>query len=405
MRTRTALVARLPSPLQRFFELESMGAVLLLLAAVSALALANGPLADRYESFWSVSPALGSWRVGSARHFVSAGLMTVFFAAISLEIKREMVHGPMRAPRYAALPVIAALGGMVIPALMYLAINHGAVGARGWAVPIATDVAFAVGLLVALRRWVGEELTVFLLTLAVFDDVGTILVIALVFGGTIHAGSLLLAAAVAGIYAAGQRRRDGPALWLAAGCGVLLWVLLSRSGVHPTMAGVALGLLTRARVRPDEAQSPVEKWERALHPVSSRLVVPVFALANAGVQLSPGALRGGTTTIFAGIVLALVVGKPLGIVAAAWLAVRLRIGRLPDGVSWRRFCGVACAAGIGFTVSLFVAELAFAGVAAETARLAVLTASIVAAVLSAVILAASRPVTPGAQSGNDTPKP
>lgn len=381
----------LSAPVQRFLQLESAGAILLLAATVSALVWATlAPGA--YAAVWVTNRSFAGLHLGTARHAVSDGLMTVFFAAIALEIKREFVLGRMRDRRYAALPVIAATGGMVVPCVVYAALNPHGPAARGWAVPMATDVAFAVALLVALRRWVGEELTIFVLALAVADDVGAVFVIAVFYGGRVQPVPLIGVVAGAVTYWLLQHRPGAAPAWAAAAIGVLLWWLLYRAGVHPTLAGVVLGLLTRADRLPDEGRSPLEEWESRLHPVSSRVVVPLFALANAGLALSTASLRAAVASrVFLGVVVALAVGKPLGVTAATWLAVRLRMGMLPTGVTWVRFAGVSCAAGIGFTVSLFIADVALAGDLRAAAQLGVFGGSVLAAVAcSAVLLTAGK---------------
>jgi NhaA family Na+:H+ antiporter len=320
---------------RRFLELEAAGGIVLLGATVAALVWANSPWQAGYHAFWEPLHTV-----------VNDGLMSVFFFVVGLEIKRELVTGELRHPKAVGLPVVAALGGMVVPAAIYGAVNAGGPASAGWGIPMATDIAFAVGVVSLLGDRVPSPLKLFLLTLAIADDIGAILVIAVFYVG-------------------------GPS-----------WSWL-------TVAGVALGLLTPARPgRP--AQVPVgERLESALHPWTSFVVVPLFALANAGVPLSAGPLRAAVTSaVGAGIVLGLVVGKTVGVTAGAWLAVRLGLGRLPDGVSWLQLVSVSAVAGIGFTVSLFITGLAFDDPALrETATLAVLVASALAALLGAALSA------------------
>jgi NhaA family Na+:H+ antiporter len=388
-RAPTPAVARLlPSPLQRFLERESAGAVLLLGAAALALVWANVG-GDHYEGFWSAHRWLLGDDIGSLRHAVDDGLMTFFFAAVALEIKRELVHGELRDRRTAAVPVVGAIGGMVLPALLYVALNLGGDGARGWAVPMATDVAFVVGVLALMTPWVSDQLKLFVLALAVVDDIGAIVVIALFFGGGISPLPLLGAFALLALYAVLQRGESTRG-WLFVVLAVGTWALLLRSGVHATMAGVGIGLLTRAHPAAGQDESPVERWERRLHPISSWLVIPLFGLANAGVAVSGDALGdAGRSEITLGVVVGLVVGKTAGIVGATWLAVRAGFGRLPAPGTWSHLTGVAAAAGIGFTVSLFVADLAFTGAALQQARLGILGGSLLAAVVSVVVLLAA----------------
>ena len=409
---------RLPPAVRRFLDTEAAGGVFLLAAALVAFVWANSPWQAAYESVWHTEVALdvGRWSLhGDLHHWVNDALMAIFFFVVGLEIKRELVHGELRNPRTAAMPAIAAFGGMVVPALLYLLVNGGGEGARGWGIPMATDIAFAVGVVAMLGRRVPSSLRLFLLTLAIVDDIGAIIVIGLFYSSGIEPGFLLLAAAI--VVAIVLLRRAG-VVWLApyAVLGIALWLVTYESGVHATIAGVVLGLLTPAhplvatpvarewaRHLDDEpsapamdamtrlarhAVSPAERIAHVLHPWSSFLVVPVFALANAGVVVRAGAFDApGTTAIAGGVVLGLVLGKTVGIFAAAWVGARTGVAHLPAGATWPMMGGIAAVAGIGFTVSLFVAELAFdAGPSQEGAKLGVLAASTVAAVLGGTAL-------------------
>ncbi|HEX7276468.1 MAG TPA: Na+/H+ antiporter NhaA [Acidimicrobiales bacterium] len=352
-----------------FLRTEAAGGLALLLATAVAMAWANSPWRAGYVTLWD----------GDLRHVVNEGLMALFFLVVGLEIKRELVAGELRAWRTAALPAIAALGGMVVPALVYLAVTAGGPGARGWGIPMATDIAFAVGVVAVLGRRVPPSLKLFLLTLAVVDDIGAIVVIAAFYAGGVSFPALLVAAPLlAGM--AGLRRAGVE--WLPAYVllGAAVWLAFYQSGVHATIAGALLGLLAPVAV--------AERLERRLHPLTSFAIVPLFALANAGIVLTADALDGpGATRIALGVVLGLVVGKLAGVTLAAWLAVRLGIGTLPDGVRWGQLVGVAAVAGIGFTVSLFVAGLAFATPEAEdAAKLGVLVASVAASALGVTLL-------------------
>ncbi|MEA2973883.1 MAG: Na+:H+ antiporter, NhaA family [Actinomycetota bacterium] len=373
---------RPPPSLGRFLRTEAAGGVALLLATAAALAWANSRWGDGYVTAWRTAVRLEVGSVGfdgDLRHLVNDGLMALFFFVVGLEIKRELVAGELRAWRTAALPAIGAVGGMVVPALVYLAVNAGGVGARGWGVPMATDIAFAVGVVALLGRRVPSSLKLFLLTLAIVDDLGAIVVIAVFYAGGISFPALLVAglllAAMAGL------RRAGVA-WLPAyvllGAGV--WLAVYESGMHATIAGAVLGLLAPLAV--------AERLEDRLHPLTSFAIVPLFALANAGIVLTADALDGpGATRIALGAGLGLVVGKLVGVSGAAWLAVRLGIGDLPEGVGWGQMVGIAAMAGIGFTVSLFVAGLAFTTPGAEdAAKIGVLAASAVASVVGVSVL-------------------
>lgn len=434
-RSQGAVARRLLQPLQSFLEAEASSAVLLLSAAVLAIAWANSPWSDSYEDLWGtvLTFRVGDWVVREdLRHFVNDGLMSLFFLVVGLEIKREFLTGELRDRRAAALPVVAALGGMVVPALIYLALNAGGEGAKGWGIPMATDIAFALGVLTLAARSAPASLKPFLLTLAIVDDIGAIVVIAFFYSGGVAMGPLLAAAVLIGAIVGVQRLDVRSAVvYVALGLGV--WLAFHESGVHPTIAGVILGLLTPAlpfqrpravsaeAVRtaattvddpepPDadspqwlrlamlsrEAVSPLARAEAALHPWTSYAVIPLFALANAGVRLSAEALRDAMTSpVSLGVVLGLVAGKILGITLASALAVRTGLGRLPSGCGWRHVVGVSAVAGVGFTVSLFIAELAFGApaVAAE-AKVGIFAASLIAGALGFAVLRAGRVAAP-----------
>jgi Na+:H+ antiporter, NhaA family len=314
-------------------------------------------------------------------HWVNDGLMTLFFFVVGLEIKREIVAGELREPRRAMLPVIAAVGGMVVPALLYAAVNVGGDTLDGWAIPMATDIAFALGVVALLGPRVPSELKLFLLTLAIVDDIGAIVVIALFYTDDVSLG--WLAVAVTGLGLIVLLRRIGAwtvPLHLVIGVGV--WWAAEQSGVQATIAGVALGLL-----------APVtDDLEERLHPWSSYLIVPIFALANAGLSLSASAVADAlSSSVTIGVVLGLVVGKPVGILGATWIARRQGWGELAPGLRPLHVGGMGAVAGIGFTVSLFVTGLAFTDGTrmADDAKLGILVASLVAAAIGAAIL--SRP--------------
>jgi len=403
---------------RQFLDTEASGGVVLLAAAMVALVWANSPWSASYRTLWSTELTLGLGRyvlVEDLQHWVNDALMAVFFLVVGLEIKRELVHGDLRDRRAAAMPTIAAAGGMVVPALLYLLVTAGSGASRGWGIPMATDIAFAVGVMALLGPRVPASLKLFLLTLAIVDDIGAIVVIAVFYAGEIQPEFLLTAAALIGAML-GLRRAG--VVWLAPyvvlGSGV--WLATQASGVHATIAGVVLGLLAPAqRLIPgavarhwagdlaDEpgpaeldamtrlarsAVSPAERLEHLLHPWTSFLIVPLFALANAGVELGGDSFAGpGAARATVGVVLGLVAGKTLGITAAAWLAVRTGLGRLPEGATWPMVAGVAALGGIGFTVALFIAELAFApGPLQDAAKIGVLSASALAAALGATML-------------------
>jgi len=385
--------------LAHFLHAETTGGLALVAAAVVALVWANSPADDVYFDLWHTDLTLGAGRFARTedlRHWVNDGLMTLFFLVVGLEIKRELVVGELRDRRAVALPAVAALGGMALPALIYLAINTADGGVpRGWAVPMATDIAFCVGVMALLGSRVSSSLKLFLLTLAIVDDIGAITAIAIFYGEPLSYFPLLLCVALLAAYAAMHRRRVRG--WPAyAVVGVVAWAALLASGIHATLAGVALGLLTSA-ARSGAGESSVERAERVLHPWSSLVVVPVFALANAGVPLSVDAVaEAASSPVAVGIAVALVAGKLLGVLGATWLGARAGLGTLPTGVRWAEVAGVAALAGIGFTVSLFVTGLAFDDeAAARAATIGILAGSLVAAVLGAEVLRRCARVEPG----------
>jgi len=374
---------RLPTSVARFMGTEAAGGALLLAAALVALVWANSPVGGSYRSLWHTEIAFDS----DLQHWVNDGLMVVFFFVVGLEIKRELVVGKLRDPRTAAMPVIAALGGMAVPALLYLLVTAGSGGSRGWGIPMATDIAFAVGLVTVLGRRVPASLKLFLLTLAVVDDIGAIVVIGVFYSAGLEPRFLAAAAAV--VVAIVLLKRSG-VVTLApyVALGVALWLATYASGVHATIAGVVLGLLTPARGLRGAAVSPAERITHVLHPWSSFVIVPVFALANAGVVIRADSFDApGATAVSAGVVVGLVVGKTVGIAGAAWLAARTGLGRLPDDTTWPMMLAIAAVAGVGFTVSLFIAELAFdVGPLQDAAKLGVLAGSTVAALVGGTAL-------------------
>ena len=317
-------------------------------------------------------------------HWVNDALMTIFFFVVGLEIKRELVTGELRDRQRAALPAIAALGGMIVPALLFVAINVGGRGLDGWAIPMATDIAFAVGILALLGRRVPPSLKLFLLALAIVDDIGAIVVIALFYSSGLEGWWLAGAVAtVLFVVVLSHLRVDHPLAYVIP--GIVLWYCLHEGGVEPTLAGVILGLLTPARPRRDV---PVlARLEHRLHPVSSFVIVPIFAVANAGVVLGGDAVEHALSSrVTVGIVVGLVVGKFVGIFGASAFAVRARLGALPAGLGLRHLAGVAVLGGVGFTVSLFITDLAFRGQTIDDAKIGVLVASAIAAVVGSIVL-------------------
>jgi len=402
----------LVNPVQRFLAVEAAGGLLLLGAVVLALAWANSPWANTYEAAWRtpIGFRIGSLEIEHSLHFwINEGLMTVFFFVVGLEIRREMHEGELSDFKRAALPLVAALGGVVVPALIYLALNAGRAGAGGWAIPMATDIAFAVGVLTLLGSRAPQSLRVLLLALAVIDDIAAIIVIAVAFSSGLSLAGFGIAAAGLGaivvLRGVGVRQ---PIVYIAPGVGV--WAGLLVAGIHPTLAGVLVGLL--APVRPwfgaagfkqatqdhlahldagdgdlvghldeierarREALSPAERLIHVLHPYVAFGVMPLFALANAGVGLAGASISGDGVYVFAGIVAGLALGKPVGIA----LASRLHGGAPPGALL------VGLLGGIGFTMSLFIAQLALPpGELLATAKLAILVGSVTAAIAGLVV--------------------
>jgi NhaA family Na+:H+ antiporter len=367
--------------LLRFIGVEAASGVLLLLAAAVALGWANSSLSVTYTALWHLKLGFGIARFLPAHdlHFwVNDGLMTIFFLVVGLEIRRELRDGALSQVKVAALPIIAALGGVVVPALIYLLLNQDPGARRGWAIPTATDIAFAVGVLSLAGRSVPPALRMLLLTLAIIDDIAAILVIAFFYSSGIAVGGLLLAAAGVLLVLAIQRLSVRAALAYLVP-GALVWFGMLRAGVHPALAGVLVGLLTPA--------GAVERVESALHPWVAFGIMPLFALANAGVQLRGLDLSGGVPlAVGAGIVAGLVLGKPLGIGLACIAAVKLRLCALPSGVHGRHIVLLGLLGGIGFTMSIFICNLAFEDSSLLTAaKFAVLVASALAAVLGLLL--------------------
>jgi Na+:H+ antiporter, NhaA family len=408
-------VQRLLTPLRSFLHLEAAGGIVLVGAAIVALIWANSPWQAGYETLWSteLEIGLGDHHFGlSLQEWVNDGLMAIFFLVVGLEIKRELVQGELRDPHLAALPAIAALGGMIVPALLYLSVNVGGEGVDGWGIPMATDIAMALGAMSLVRSRVHPSLPLFLLALAIVDDIGAILVIAIFYSAGVDTGWLALAAGMVGLALLG---RVAGIVWVPSyvALGIVLWFSMHEAGVHATLAGVVMGLLapTNRRLDPDDIEvavladisspeaaretislarhsvSVVERLEHVLHPWSSFLIVPVFALANAGIEISTDVITDAASSpVSLGVVLGLVVGKPVGITLAAYVACRSGVARLPPGAEWRDILGAGALGGIGFTVSIFVASLAFRGETLDLAKLGVLGGSVISAAIGLALL-------------------
>jgi Na+/H+ antiporter NhaA len=406
------------SALRDFLHTEAGSALVLLGATILALAWANSPWRDAYHALWDtrLSITLGAFDLSmDLGHWVNDGLMALFFLLIGLEIRREFDLGELRDRRRVAVPVIAAVGGMVVPVVFFLALNAGTDAARGWAMVMATDTAFAVGVLAIAGRHGPMRLRVFLLTLVIIDDVAAVAVIAVAYSSDLSlpwlVGAVLL---IGGMLLARRAGIERPAVYALV--ALAAWFATLQAGVHPTVAGVAVGLVTSAypprraelaratglarafRQQPSPALasaaarritlslSPNERLQHILHPWSSFVVVPLFALANAGIDLSGDTLgRALASPLTIGVVLGLVLGKPLGIVGASWLATRRILGGLPLSVGWPSLIAASFVAGIGFTMSLLIGELSYTGDLLEEAKLGILAASLIAAVISVLM--------------------
>jgi NhaA family Na+:H+ antiporter len=426
---------RVVRPLQRLMSFEISTAVLILVAVVVAMILANTGLADAYEDFWETRVALrvGEWQPLdlSFRDVVNDGLMTIFFFVVSLEIKRELIFGELRDRRTAALPIVAAFGGMVVPALIYTAFNAGTEASHGWGIPMATDIAFAVAVVLAVGPRVPAAARLFLLTLAIVDDLGAIAVIAVFYADDLSLPWLAGAAGVLFVVWVLRQVRVRSVLVYVV-LGVICWFMMHESGVHSTITGVAFAFLVPAwsllppQKYPEvayrlvdevsertgdgvlthdehelnhgtlreigrlstETQAPLDRLEYRLVPWSSFLVIPVFAFANGGLAIPDVPVEDWLSDpVVLGVGLGLLVGKTIGVFGAAWLAVRIGWARMPDSMNYLHLLGLAIAAGVGFTVALFVANLAFASPALiEMAKLGIMVGSVLAAVLGYVTL-------------------
>lgn len=380
---------RLVRPLQEFLATESAGGALLLAAAAAAIVWANAPFGGTYFDFWAtrLNIDLGAFGIDEALvSWVNDALMAVFFFVVGLEIKRELTRGELAEPRKAALPAIAAAGGMLAPALIFLAINLGGEGARGWAIPMATDIAFAVGVLSLAGARVPLSLKVFLLALAIVDDLGAIAVIALFYTSSL---SLVWLAAAIVVFALTYllARLGVRHIVIFAAIALVAWLAVYESGIHATIAGVMMGLLIPSGDSGGDA-SVLTRLEHVLHPWTSFVIVPIFALANAGIVLDGGIVRDAASSpVSLGVALGLMLGKPIGIVLFAFAAVKLGVASLPDDIRWPQVVVVGMIAGIGFTVSLFIAPLAFsdAGLVDE-AKVGVLAGSTLIGVAGLVAL-------------------
>ncbi len=370
-----------------FVAVEIASGIVLFATAAVALIVANLWTAA-YTDFWAYDLTIGTGALSityDLRHWVNEGLMTVFFLVVGVEIKRELVEGELRDRRTAALPVIAAVGGMALPALIFLLWNPAAPASRGWGITMATDLAFALAVLAIVAPHVPPGLKLFLLTLAVVDDTGSVVVITLFYSGAVESWWLLGAVSVLVALIALSRLRVRPQSLYAAVAFVVLWLCTVKAGLSAALVGAVVGVIIPARSRVE--RHVLHRVEAPLHLAASFVVVPLFALANAGIELGVDELRSaGTSRITWAIVVARVVGKTVGITLAVAIAVRLGLGRLPGGVTRRQMLGVAALAGIGFTVALFIADVSYGGGRLADAKVGILTSALAAGAVGSIFL-------------------
>ncbi len=431
----TTPVARVLHPIQEFIHNSAAGGILLMIATILALLVANSPLADEYDAalhaYFTIS--LGPFEIReNVLHWINDGLMAIFFFLIGLEIKREVWVGELANPRAAVLPIAAAAGGVAVPALIYAALNLGGPGIGGWGIPMATDIAFALGLLALLGNRIPLGIKVFLTALAIVDDLMAVLVIALFYSGGISFTALGIGFAVLGLLLLANLLGIRTVLVYVL-LGLVVWVAFLKSGVHATIAGVLVALTVPARTRIDPARfveragsllhrfqtspleptlmltnevqqsavieleeacedvhAPLQKLEHSLHGWVQFGIIPIFAFANAGVPLAGATFTGPTSLVVLGIILGLVVGKPVGIIGASWLAIRSGAAALPPGASWRHVIGAGFLAGIGFTMALFIGSLAFGeSELLDAAKMGILAASLIAGGIGFALLRGS----------------
>lgn len=379
-----------------FFKMESAGGIILVISAAIAMFVANSPLNDMYQG------VLHSYVLGmSVSHWINDGLMAVFFLLIGLEVKRELLEGALKSKETAIFPAIAAVGGMLAPALIYVLFNSGNPEAlQGWAIPAATDIAFALGIMALLGNRVPVSLKVFLLALAIIDDLGVVVIIALFYSSDLSTLALTIGFIATGVlFMLNNKHVTKLSVYLIV--GAILWFAVLKSGVHATLAGVVIGFAIPLKGNKGE-HSPLKHLEHALHPYVAFAILPIFAFANAGISLEGISISSLTSMLPLGIAMGLLIGKPLGIFAFSWGAVKLGIAKLPEGVNFTNIFAVSVLCGIGFTMSIFISSLAFGPTNAEFdtfARLGILMGSTTAAILGYILLRFSLPKTNQQQVG------
>jgi len=424
-------IDRVLTPFEEFLKIEASGGILLLIATVTALVWVNSSWSDSYKNLWETKLTIGPSGFDLSKAailWVNDGLMAVFFFVVGLEIKREVLVGQLSSPRAAALPVFAAVGGMAVPALIYAAFNAGSSGIDGWGIPMATDIAFALGILALIGSRAPLSLKIFLTALAIVDDLGAVLVIAIFFTDELGMTSLLIAALfIVLLFGANFAGIRNPLIFFALAFG--LWVAFLKSGIHPTLAGVIAAMAipstkliddeqfqtklqslttqfaTVIKEKRDEvehqrqkviheleltaahAASPMSRLEHVLHPWVAFAIMPIFALANAGLEIDSSTIQSLDDSISLGVISGLAIGKPVGVVLFTWLAIRLGVGKMPLGLNWKAITGGGFLAGIGFTMSLFISKLALGDDAeVDIAKAGILVASVVSALIGSALL-------------------
>ena len=380
---RSSVIRRIRAPFEKFTQVEASSSIVLLVCTVLALVAGNSSFADGYNHFLNNERAFSF----SFAHFINDGLMTVFFFVVGLEIKRELLTGELSSFKKASLPIIGAIGGMIVPALIFLMFNRSTPTAGGWGIPMATDIAFAVGVVSLLGKRVHPALKVFLMALAIVDDIGAVLVIALFYTATINWTMLLIAFGLIGLLIAANIK-GVHSLWFYSGFGILVWLLFLQTGVHATIAGVLVAFSVPASIGDNQkAESTLSRFENGLHGFVAFAIMPLFALANAGVSIFGGSFATIIDPLPLGIFLGLLVGKPVGITLFAWLGSKLNITSLPSNVAWADLFLISILGGIGFTMSLFITNLAFTDESViDMAKLGVLLGSLVSGLLGYIFL-------------------
>ncbi|WP_217524416.1 Na+/H+ antiporter NhaA [Vibrio metschnikovii] len=375
--------------IRSFFKTEAAGGVLLVMAAIAAMLIANSPVNELYQH------ALHAYVFGmSLSHWVNDGLMAIFFLLIGLEVKRELIEGSLKSKEQALFPAIAALGGMLAPALVYTWFNSAdPTASQGWAIPAATDIAFALGIMALLGNRVPVSLKAFLLALAIIDDLGVIIIIALFYTSELSSFALAMGLLTAsGLYLLNRYKVTSLVPYLIL--GAILWFAVLQSGIHATLAGVMIGFAIPLKGKQAISPSPLKRLEHWLHPWSTFAILPLFAFVNAGISLEGISLAGLTSTLPVGVALGLFVGKPLGIFTFSWISVKLGMTKLPEGIDTRHIFAVSVLCGIGFTMSIFISSLAFGHahlILDNYARLGILIGSTAAALAGYIMLRATLP--------------